>query len=66
MAQSNEGQKEPSKFPNANQGQGMGAKKNSSISASKSASGASRVFKGPKQEYSGVTEKYVNKKASDF
>lgn len=66
MAQSNEGNKEPSKFPNANQGQGTKAKKNASMSGSKSVPVASSLFKGPKQEYSGVTEKYVNKKASDF
>lgn len=66
MAQSNEGQKEPRNFPNAQQGQGTSAKKNTSISGSKSVPAAGSIFKGPKQPYSGVMADKTNKKSSDF
>jgi hypothetical protein len=66
VAKSNEGQMEPHNFPNANQGQGTKAKKNASMSGPKSVPVASSIFRGPKQEYSGVMEKNTNKKAGSF
>jgi len=66
MAQSNEGNKEPMKFPNANHGQGTTAKKNSSVGGSKSVAPASSHFKGPKQPDSGVMAHLTNKKAGSF